>query len=128
MEEYAEYADGRCIYNGDSNSSFQIKIFLKEEERVLAYVLFVLVYEKIEAIYRFELEKKEDNWFFSWIRIFPPDKDGWKTKETLGKRKDIAQAIFLEKITKNCWEIIWQLSGGESINKKELGSILRKNL
>jgi hypothetical protein len=128
MIEPKEGVDGECIYNKNGGYPFQIQIFLRKKEQTLNCSLFILIGKKVEALYQFELFEEKKEWFLRWSRIFPPDEYGrQKGEEKLSDRKDVAQAIFLEKTTKSCWKIIQELSDEKKIEKKDLSKIFKEN-
>jgi hypothetical protein len=128
MAESKEDTKGKCVYNEASGYPFQIQIFLNKKKQTLTCSLFLLIDEKVEAIYFFELVEKKDGWFLSWSRIFPPDKSSQQRgEERLSDRKDISQTIFLKKITESCWKIIQELSDEKKIEKKDLSKIFKEN-
>lgn len=117
---------GEKYVYGKDDCPLRFKIFLKES--CPACTLYVFIEETVLAIFEFELCQKSTGWFFFGRKVFPPDEPSREIEEWLSDKKEIAQAIFLEKITQSCWEIVWQLSGGEAASKRELRRIFIKNL
>jgi hypothetical protein len=128
--EYKKYTEDTQIVYSVNDGPLRVEILLGGERDNQICVLVVYIGGSVKAIDHFEMYKKEAGWFFYRFRVFPPDEITWEIKEEhLSDKEEVAQAIFLEKISQACMRKIAQLLIIEGItNIRELRAVLRRNL
>jgi len=128
--EYKKYTEGTQIVYSVNDCPLRVEIRLGGEKDNPVCVAAVYFFGSLGAVDRFEMYKKEADWFYYRFRVFPPSEVTREiNEERLSDNEEVARALFLEKISQACMKKIVQLLIIEgTTNIRELRGVLRRNL